>query len=89
MSYIIGWFVLLLLLGLSTLSAFLSLGSVAPLLQFAIAVTQAGLVFVLFMRLRDAQALPRIFAGIGFFWLALLFVMTAIDYATRSGMPQP
>lgn len=85
--YVIAWLVLLLLTGLSLLSAFLHLGTVAPILEFAIAAIQAALVFILFMRLKGPPSLKWLFAGAGFFWLLFLYGLSMTDYATRRGWP--
>ena len=87
LTYAIGWLALLLLLGLSLGSAFLHLGAVAPAVQFAIAATQAAVVFIMFMRLKGRPSLKWIFAGTGFFWLLLLYGLSLTDYATRTGFP--
>ncbi len=85
--YVIGWLVLLLLLGLSVLSAYLDIGIFHPLVNFGIAFTQAAIVFAIFMRLRERPSLKWVFAGAGFFWLMFLFGLSTVDYATRTGWP--
>lgn len=85
--YVAAWLVLLLLTGLSLLSAFLRLGVWGAVVQFGIAATQAAIVFVLFMRLRGPPSLKWIFAGAGFFWLLFLYGLSTTDYATRQGWP--
>jgi cytochrome c oxidase subunit 4 len=86
-AYVVGWLVLLVLLGLGIGSAFLRLGAFAPAVQFGIAATQAAIVFIVFMRLRGRPSLKWIFAGAGFLWLLLLYGLSATDYATRAGFP--
>ena len=85
--YVVAWLILLLLTGLSLLSAYLHLGVYAEVIQFGIAAIQAAVVFVLFMRLRGPPSLRWIFAGAGFFWLLFLYVLSTTDYATRQGWP--
>ena len=85
--YIIAWIVLLLLVGLSLLSAYLRLGVYAPVIEFGIAATQAAIVFILFMRLKGPPSLRWLFAGAGFFWLLFLYGLSMTDYATRRGWP--
>ena len=85
--YVIAWTVLLVLLGLSVLSAYLNIGIFHPVVNFGIATTQATLVFILFMKLRGRPSLKWVFAGAGFFWLLLLFGLSAADYLTRQGFP--
>ena len=43
----------------------------------------AAMVLVIFMELDRGVSLFWVFAGAGFFWLAMLFVLTAADYVTR------
>lgn len=87
LQYVVAWLVLLLLTGLSLLSAYLGLGVYAPVIQFGIAATQAAIVFILFMRLKGPPSLKWIFAGAGFFWLLFLYGLSTVDYATRRGWP--
>jgi caa(3)-type oxidase subunit IV len=84
---VIGWAVLLLLLGLSVLAAYQPIGIFQPIVHFGIAFTQAAIVFILFMKLRGRPSLKGVFAGAGFFWLMFLFGLSTVDYATRSGFP--
>jgi len=53
-------------------------------LSLAIALAKAALIFSIFMRLKDQSTLVRIFAGVGFFFLAILLVLASSDYFTRS-----
>ena len=85
--FVIAWLVLLLLTGISIWTAFLGLGSYAPMVEFGIAATQASILFVLFMRLKGPPSLKWLFAGAGFFWLSLLYGLSMTDYATRRGWP--
>lgn len=86
--YLIGYVVLLGLLGLSVLSAYLHIGAWHPVVNFGIAITQAAIVFLIFMRLAGRPSLKWVFAGAGFFWLFFLFALGAVDYFTRAGFPQ-
>lgn len=85
--FVIAWAVLLLLVGVSLLTAFLGLGQLAPILEFGIAATQAAIVFILFMRLKGPPSLKWLFAGVGFFWLSFLYGLSMTDYTTRQGLP--
>ena len=85
--YVIAWLVLVLLTGVSLWTAFLGLGIYAPVIEFAIAATQAAIIFILFMRLKGPPSLKWIFAGSGFFWLLFLYGLSTTDYATRHGWP--
>jgi cytochrome c oxidase subunit IV len=87
LPFVIAWAVLLLLLGLSVLSAYCNIGIFHPIVNFGIALTQAALVFILFMKLRERPSLQWVFAAMGFFWLFVLFTLSAADYFTRQGFP--
>jgi cytochrome c oxidase subunit 4 len=87
LPYVVAWLVLLLLVGLSLLSAYLHLGVYAPVVEFGNAATQAAIVFILFMRLKGPPSLKWLFAGAGFFWLLFLYGLSMTDYATRRGWP--
>jgi cytochrome c oxidase subunit 4 len=52
-------------------------------LGLAVAVAKATLIFIFFMRLRSQVPLVRIFALVGFFFLAVMLVLTLADYFTR------
>jgi len=77
------WLILLLLLGGNIALAFVGLSVLAPVAHIAVAATMAVTVLVIFMELDRGVSLFWVFAGAGFFWLALLFVLTAADYLTR------
>ncbi|HEY1258998.1 MAG TPA: hypothetical protein VGF34_07085 [Stellaceae bacterium] len=86
-TFAVAWLVLLLLTGLSILSAYLHLAVWAPVVQFGVAATQAAIVFIVFMRLRGPASLKWLFAGAGFFWLLFLYGLSMTDYASRRGWP--
>ena len=77
------WLLLLVGLAANIGLAFLNLGSLAPLVHVAIAAAMAAMVLVVFMELDRGASLFWVFAGAGFFWLAILFALTATDYLTR------
>ncbi len=85
--FVVAWMALLLLTGISVGSAFLGLGSYAPAIEFGIAATQAGILFILFMRLKGPPSLKWLFAGAGFLWLSFLYGLGFTDYASRNGWP--
>ncbi len=60
-----------------------SLGALAAPVAFLIALVKAGLVVLWFMHLKDDTKMNRFIFGIGFAFLALLFVICALDVATR------
>lgn len=87
LTYVTAWLVMLVLAGLSLGSAYLRIGAARPAVEFAIAATQAAILFILFMRLKGPPSLNWVFAGAGFFWLLFLFGLSMTDYAARLGWP--
>nr|BFD61575.1 hypothetical protein BdHM001_02560 [Bdellovibrio sp. HM001] len=80
--------VALALFGLTFLTVFAhqfhhQMGSWAAPVAFLIALVKAALVILWFMHLKDDTKMNRFIFGIGFFFLALLFAICALDFATR------
>jgi cytochrome c oxidase subunit IV len=71
------------LLALTAGAASLPAGWWSTPIGLAIAVAKAWVVFIFFMRLRSQVALVRLFALVGFFFLAIMMVLTLADYFTR------
>jgi cytochrome c oxidase subunit 4 len=83
------WLALLVLLGLSFGSAWLPMGTWNSAINLGIAVAKIGLVAVFFMHLGRSGGLIRIVAAAALFTLALLFLISGTDYATRKIFPAP
>ena len=60
-------------------------GALNVVIALAVAVTKAVLVVLFFMHVRYSTRLTKIVVIAGFFWLAILIVLTLADYFTRSG----
>jgi cytochrome c oxidase subunit IV len=82
------WILLLLLLAATSATAYLDLGEKAAALHVGVAALQILLVWLFFMNLRGSDGAVRLFAILGFFWLALMFSLTFGDYSTR-GWDEP
>lgn len=78
------WIALIVLLLLTFGSAYLRLGAWNSTVNLAIAAAKALLVAVFFMHLRSASTMLRIVAVAALFTLALLFVLSHTDFATRA-----
>jgi cytochrome c oxidase subunit 4 len=74
------------LLALTALATRLPAGAFNLPLALLIAFAKTALIFLFFMQLRWRRGLVRVFAVAGFFWLAIIFVLTAADYFTRAWM---
>jgi cytochrome c oxidase subunit IV len=72
------------LLALTAGATFVPSGWWSTPVSLAIAFAKASLIFFYFMRLRSQPNLVRLFSLVGFFWLAILFALTAVDYLTRA-----
>jgi caa(3)-type oxidase subunit IV len=87
LPFVIAWLVLLMLAGVSLVTAFLGLGHWAPVVQFSIAALQTSALFILFMRLKGPPSLKWVFAITGFLWLSFLYGLSMTDYADRRSWP--
>lgn len=80
-----GVFVILLVLLIATIGA--AMLTLPPpfhiIVAMTIAVAKALLVILYFMHVRDSGRLTWVFAGAGFFWLAILISLSLSDYLTR------
>jgi cytochrome c oxidase subunit 4 len=81
---VICWIALLVLLGLTVALAYRPLASFNFPVAMTIAAIKAGLVASIFMELRRKGGLVRVFAGAGFFWLAILLWLGLMDFLTRT-----
>lgn len=61
------------------------LGAFAAPVAFAIAAVKATLVMMFFMGLKYDSVMNRIIFGLGFFFLALLYIICILDIYTRVG----
>jgi cytochrome c oxidase subunit 4 len=78
---------LLVLLALTTASAYLPLGPWNGALNLAIAAAKAALVALFFMQLKWSKPLVRVFAVTALFMLAILMGLSETDYGTRPMTP--
>lgn len=77
------WLGLLAMLALNVGVALAPLGRVKTPVNLLLAVVQASLMFVVFMRLNRASALVKVTAAAGLVWLSFLFLIGSADYFTR------
>jgi cytochrome c oxidase subunit 4 len=85
--YLAVFLALLALTALTILVSYVDLGPVSAPLALLIAAVKATLVILYFMHLREASPLIWVAAGGGFFWLAIMIVLTMSDVATRGAIP--
>ena len=88
-AYVFTWLALLALLATTFALAHVPMGHGNVAASLAIAALKALLVALFFMHLRRASTLVVLFAIAAFVWLALLYGLSATDYATRAVNPAP
>ena len=81
--YLTIFSLLLVLTAVTVGVSFLDLGPANTLVAIVIAVTKMMLVILYFMHVRYSTRLTWAVVASGFFWLALLLLMTLGDYLTR------
>ncbi len=86
-TLLLVWVSLLMLLGLSTASAYISLGMGNSLINLVIAAIKVGLVALFFMHLRRADGAVRLAAATAFLFLFFMAFLTFGDLMTRSSSP--
>jgi cytochrome c oxidase subunit 4 len=88
-TYVLVFFALLVLTGLTTGVAFIDLGAeVNTIVALTIAVVKALLVILFFMHVKYSGGLTKMVIVAGFFFLALLIAFTLADELTRIWSPQ-
>jgi len=85
------WKVFAGLIALLILTLFVAMFDLGPLnvaVAMIVAVAKVGLILTFFMHLKISTKLVRFCSLAAFFWLAILFVLTLSDYASRGWLPQ-
>jgi cytochrome c oxidase subunit 4 len=82
-TYVTIFLLLMVLTAVTVGAAFLDLGPFNTLVAILIACTKMMLVVLYFMHVRYSSRLTWAVVGAGFFWLALLLLLTLSDYVTR------
>lgn len=77
------WLALLILLGISLLATAMASTALRYTVHFISAIAMAALVMAVFMQLRAASGLLRLFALGGLLWIVLLLTLTLADVLTR------
>ena len=84
--------VFLILIGMTALTVVASetdLGKLNPLVAMTIAIVKALLVILYFMHVRYSSKLTAVVIATGFFWLAVMIVLTLSDVLTRGWLGYP
>ncbi|GJD60405.1 oxidase [Methylobacterium frigidaeris] len=77
-------FALLVMLGINV-----ALGATLPfphvwVVELLVAAVMVATILLFSMEVRHEPPLVKLFAGIGFFWVGILFTMTLVDYLSRA-----
>jgi len=82
-TYLAVFVALLVLLALTVVASYFSLGRFNVVIALVIAIAKTFLVMLFFMHVRYSGRLIWIYVGVGFFWLAILLALTMSDFLTR------
>jgi cytochrome c oxidase subunit IV len=88
-TYFAVYAALLVLTAVTVAAAFVDLGPLNTVAALAIALGKGLLVILYFMHVRVSGRLTWVFAGAGFYWLAIMIVFTLTDTWTRDWVPEP
>lgn len=88
-SHLLTWAALLILLAASATVSRLRLGWWELVVTGTIAIAQALLVMIMFMRLKHGTPALRMIALLSFAWPLLMVTLTMGDYLTRSLLHSP
>jgi len=88
-TYFLVFLALLVLLGATLLVAQFDLGPLNTVLAISIAFAKAALIILYFMHVRYSSRVIWVYAVTGFFWLAILIVLSMSDFLTRGWLPAP
>ena len=86
-TYVLIWLTLTILTFVTFYVSTINLGALNIVVALGIAFTKMMLVIWFFMHVRTDNPLTKLFVFAGFFWMAILLVMTLGDYFSRTWMP--
>ncbi|MET7245679.1 oxidase [Methylobacterium sp. EM32] len=74
---------------LAMLGINVGLGATLPfphvwIVELLVAAVMVATILLVSMEVRHEPPLVKLFAGIGFFWVGILFTMTLVDYLSRA-----
>jgi cytochrome c oxidase subunit 4 len=86
-TYVLIWLTLTILTFVTFYVSTRNLGAFNIVVALGIAFTKMMLVIWFFMHVRTDNPLTKLFVFAGFFWMAILLVLTLGDYFSRAWMP--
>lgn len=86
-TYFLIYAVLIALTVTTTGMAYVDLGPFNVYIALTIAIIKATLVVLFFMHVKESGGITRVYVAAGFFWLAILILLTITDYMSRAWLP--
>lgn len=86
-DYLLVYGALMVLLTTTAVVSRFDLGVGNPVIALVIGASKAILIVLFFMNARFAHPVAKVFAGVGFFWLGILLILTMNDYVSRGWVP--
>ena len=86
-TYVTIWAILTVMTFVTYYVAQIELGAWNIVVALLIAFFKMMLVILFFMNVKAESPLTKLFAGAGFFWMALLLGQFFVDYISRDWMP--
>ena len=87
-TYVLVWLTLTIMTFVTFYVSTIDLGEWNIVVAMLIAFFKMSLVVLIFMNVKAESPLTKLFAAAGFFWLILLLGQVAIDYISRTWMPE-
>lgn len=87
-TYVLVWLTLTIMTFVTFYVSTIDLGEWNIVVALLIAFFKMMLVVLIFMNVKSESPLTKLFAAAGFFWLILLLGQVAIDYISRTWMPE-
>ena len=87
-TYVTIWAILTFMTFATYYIAQIDLGEWNIVIALLIAFFKMSLVVLFFMNLKAENPLTKLFSAAGFFWMVLLLGQTALDYISRTWMPE-
>jgi cytochrome c oxidase subunit IV len=88
-SYVTIFMLLMVLTAITVAAAFVNLGTFNATVALGVATLKATLVVLFFMHVKYSSRLTKLVVVSGFFFLAILLLLTMVDYASRGFTAMP
>lgn len=88
-TYLLVFAGLMVLLAITVTVGYIDFGPLNKVVTITVATIKAGLIMTYFMHLIHSKKLTWLFAGLGFFFLIIMLLITLSDYAARGTIQGP